>query len=177
MIERTLPHDPNVTADLSTNGPESTANPERTTAHSTGHSEAPVPPGFEVLGELGRGGMGVVYKARHIALNRTVALKMILAGGHASDADRQRFRQEAEAAAGLHHPNIVQVFEVGEHDELPYFTLEFVDGGSLSRHAKDPLEARTAAALVGSTLVGRSPPSHQQTRRSRQVASRGVQVF
>src|SRR5262245_32809530 len=86
--------------------------------------------GYEVLAELGRGGMGVVYKARQIGLNRIVALKMILAGSHASPEDRQRFRAEAAAVARLRHPNIIQVHEIGEQNGLPYFSLEFCDSGS-----------------------------------------------
>jgi hypothetical protein len=106
-------------------------------------------PGYEVLGVLGRGGMGVVYKARHLALKRPVALKMILAGAHAGDQERSRFRTEAEAAARLQHPNIVQVYEVGEHHGLPFCALEFVDGGSLSRKLRGrPLPAKEAARLV-----------------------------
>src|SRR5437867_8400372 len=87
-------------------------------------------PGYEIEGVLGRGGMGVVYKARHLALKRTVALKMVLAGGHAGPEELARFRIEAEAR--LQHPNIVQIHEVGEADGHPYCALELVDGGNLA---------------------------------------------
>jgi WD40 repeat protein len=93
--------------------------------------------------------MGVVYQARHVGLNRLVALKMVLAGGHAGPDDLARFRGEAEAVARLKHPNVVQVYDVGEASGLPYFSLEFVEGGSLDRKlAGTPLPPTEAAALV-----------------------------
>ena len=108
-----------------------------------------VPPGYEVLGELGRGGMGVVYKARQRALDRVVALKMILAGGHAGQEAQARFRTEAEAIARLVHPGIVQVYEIGECGGLPWFSLEFCDGGNLEKHlAGTPQPPAESAALV-----------------------------
>jgi serine/threonine protein kinase len=90
-------------------------------------------PGYEILGELGRGGMGVVYKARQVGLNRLVALKMIRHAGHAGRDALDRFLQEAKAVARLHHPNIVGISEIGEHDGAPFFSLEFCSGGSLDR--------------------------------------------
>ncbi len=112
-------------------------------------SPAPAVPGYEVLGELGRGGMGVVYRARHLALGRTVALKMILAGQLAGEAEVRRFHAEAQAAAALDHPGIVPVFEVGRHDGHHYLAMAFVDGPSLAaRLQAGPLPQREAAGLV-----------------------------
>src|SRR6516162_9274794 len=88
--------------------------------------------GYEILEEIGRGGMGVVYKARQHRLNRLVALKMILAAEHAGEDQIKRFQAEAEAVAQLQHPHIVQIYDVSRAGERPFFSMEFVDGGSLS---------------------------------------------
>ncbi len=106
--------------------------------------------GYVVEGELGRGGMGVVYRARQPRLNRTVALKMILSDEHASDDERRRFLREAEALAGLRHENVVQVHEAGLHEGRPFYSMEYVEGGGLDKHlAGTPLSAHEAAGLVG----------------------------
>src|SRR5206468_4936199 len=106
-------------------------------------------PGYHVDAVLGQGGMGIVYKARHARLHRTVALKMLLAGAYATPDELARFRGEGEAVAGLQYPNIVQVYDVGDYDGRPYFTMEFVAGGNLRQKlAGVPQPARQAAALA-----------------------------
>ena len=118
-------------------------------------------PGYEVEALLGRGGMGVVYRARHLRLNRLVALKMLLAGAYAGPHERARFQREAEAVAGLRHANIVQVYDVGDHDGCPYFTMELLEGGSLAQAlAGTPQPARQAAALL-TTLAEAVQAAHQ----------------
>jgi serine/threonine-protein kinase len=115
---------------------------------TTQHSP-PVIPGYEILGELGHGGMGMVYQARQLSLNRLVALKMIRSGDLASPQDLSRFRSEAEAVALLKHPNIVHIYEVGESEGRPYFSLEYVEGGSLAQKVKGiPQSPRQAAELL-----------------------------
>jgi tetratricopeptide (TPR) repeat protein/tRNA A-37 threonylcarbamoyl transferase component Bud32 len=118
--------------------------------------------GYEVLQRLGAGGMGVVYKARHKELSRLVALKMIR-GSAAADAEQlARFRREAQAAARLQHPNIVQVYEVGVCAGRPYLALEYLDGGSLAQQlTAGPRPARLAAELVA-TLARAVEAAHQQ---------------
>jgi WD40 repeat protein len=119
-------------------------------------------PGYEILEELGRGAMGVVYKARQVALDRMVALKMVIAGSHASPEQRERFRAEAQGLARLQHPHIVQIYDVGESGGQPYFSLELVEGGNLDRKLTGtPMPARQAAALV-ETLARAVHHAHQK---------------
>jgi serine/threonine protein kinase/tetratricopeptide (TPR) repeat protein len=117
--------------------------------------------GYEVLGELGRGGMGVVYQARQVGLNRLVALKMIRAGSYAGPAELARFRAEAEAVARLQHPNIVQIYEIGECHGLPYFSLEFCAGGSLADHLHGTPLPPPQAAELAETLARAVHAAHQ----------------
>jgi serine/threonine protein kinase len=116
---------------------------------ATVSADVPVVPGYEVLEELGRGGMGVVYRARQMSPERWVALKLIRDGALASSQERARFRIEAEAAGRMRHANIVAIHEVGEHHGRPFFAMELVEGPSLDRHlASQPQPARHAAELL-----------------------------
>jgi serine/threonine protein kinase/Flp pilus assembly protein TadD len=113
------------------------------------NSGAPTVPGYEILGVLGKGGMGIVYKARQKGLKRLVALKMIRDASMAGADDLARFQIEAQALATLQHPHIVQVFEVGQIDKMPYFSLEFVDGGNLGKKlARSPQPAQWSAEMM-----------------------------
>src|SRR5262245_51912703 len=127
------------------------------------HPGAALPriPGYEVEALLGRGGMGVVYRARHLLLNRPVALKMLIAGAYAGPHERARFQREAEAVAGLRHASIVQVYDVGEHEGCHYFTMELLEGGSLAQAlAGTPQPAHKAAALLA-TLADAIQVAHR----------------
>jgi WD40 repeat protein/Flp pilus assembly protein TadD len=118
--------------------------------------------------------MGVVYRARHLALKRVVALKMILSGGHAGEGERQRFRAEAEAVARLQHPNIVQVHEVGEHEGLPYAALEFVEGGTLAERLKrGPVTPHQAAEVIA-TVAGAMHLAHSRNIVHRDLKSANI---
>jgi serine/threonine protein kinase len=126
--------------------------------------EEPLPRvvGHEILEEIGRGGAGVVYKARQISLGRLVALKMLLDGSHAARDELARFRREAAAIARLRHANIVQIYEVGTQDGRPFFSMEYVAAGSLAQYlAGTPQDSRSAAQLVG-TLAEAIHAAHQQ---------------
>ncbi|MCE9561713.1 MAG: protein kinase [Planctomycetes bacterium] len=126
-----------------------TSNGEDASQKPAGPIKAPAPPGYELLAELGRGGMGVVYKARQRALNRVVALKVVLSGGHASVSQRVRFLAEAEAVASLNHVGIVGVYEFGTWDEQPYMALEFCAGGTLADRLRGtPITPRDATVMV-----------------------------
>jgi serine/threonine-protein kinase len=129
--------------------PGDSPDPNATRPHTPSAAERPHIRGYEVQELLGQGGMGVVYKAWHLRLQRPVAVKMLLAGAYAKPQELERFLREAETVAGLRHPNIVQVHEAGDVDGRPYFTMEFVEGGSLAQQlAGTPQPARQAAALV-----------------------------
>ncbi len=118
-------------------------------------ADPPEAAGYEILREIGRGGMGVVYQARQIALNRIVALKMILSGAQIRPQEHARFLAEAEVIASLKHPNIVQIYEIGEAGGRPYFSLEYVDGGTLAQRLHGiPLPFAQAARLVADLALG-----------------------
>ena len=115
--------------------------------------------GYEVEGELGRGGMGVVYRARQATLNRQVALKMLT--GHYGDNELQRFLAEAQTAAALHHTNIVHIYEVGEVDGAPFFAMEYVEGGTLADQLRKGLPPPRAAAQLLATVARALHFAHQ----------------
>jgi WD40 repeat protein len=117
---------------------------------------------YELLEEIAQGGMGIVYKARDVNLNRIVALKMILWGQYATEADVKRFRTEAEAASNLDHPNIIPIFEVGEHAGRHFFSMRFIEGGNLADHLTDYLKDLKLAAKLMATLARAIHYAHQR---------------
>ena len=119
-------------------------------------------PGYAILGVLGQGGMGTVYKARHLALDRVVALKMILRGALADRDAVERFRIEAQAVARLRHPNIVPIFEVGEHAGQPFFSIEYLEGGSLQQKLEGTPQAPRDAARMAELLARAVHHAHEQ---------------
>jgi serine/threonine protein kinase len=136
--------------------PDLLSNPTRLRrlARPAGGASLPEIPGYDVQSELGRGGMGVVYRARQIDLNRPVAIKMLRSGAHAGEDERIRFHTEAEAVAQLGHPHIVEIYEIGDVDGSPYLTLEFLEGGTLADSvAAGPLPPLEAAATVRTLAV------------------------
>jgi tetratricopeptide (TPR) repeat protein len=127
-----------------------------------GRPQAPTVPGYEVLGEIARGGMGVVFKAHQVRADRPVALKMIRSGADAGAEELARFRTEAAAAARLQHPHIVQVYEVGEHDGRLFFSLELCEGGSLAQKLAGTPQAPRQAAEWVETLARAVQYAHQK---------------
>jgi serine/threonine-protein kinase len=146
---------PSTTVDASF-PPLSASTPSQPTA-----TALPQIPGYEVEAVLGRGGMGIVFRARHRRLDRLVALKMLLSGAYAGPQELARFQREAKAVAGLRHESIVRVYDVGDHDGRPYFTMEYMEGGSLAQSLTGrPAGTRYAAALVA-TLAEAVRVAHQ----------------
>jgi serine/threonine-protein kinase len=124
-------------------------------------SSMPDVPGYQILGVLGRGGMGIVYRALQTQLKRTVALKMLLAAEPVDRGAAARLRREAEAVAQLHHPNIVQIYDVGEVEGRPYFSMELMDGGSLAERLQHTPQPPRDAAQVLETLARAVHHAHQ----------------
>ncbi len=118
-------------------------------------------PGYEVLEELGRGAMGVVFKARQLGLNRLVALKVVRAGVHASSAQRARFQSEVAALARLRHPNIVPIHQVGEVQGLPFFAMEYLSGGTLAQQLRERRPPPREAARLIATLARAVQHAHE----------------
>jgi eukaryotic-like serine/threonine-protein kinase len=142
--------------------PEAMSSSEADAALSS-HPTADPPriPGYDMQTVVGHGGMGIVYRARDTRLNRAVALKMLATGAYARPEERERFLREAEAAGGLRHPNIVQVYDAGDHDGRPYFTMEYLLAGTLAeRLSGTPMPAHQAALLVA-TLASAVQAAHK----------------
>ncbi len=147
--------EPEVPAPPRADGGCARLSPAVTLAERPGRRSWPRIPRYEIAAELGRGGMAVVYRARQVDLPRSVALKVILAGALAGPSERTRMRREAEAVARVRHPNVVQIFDTGEHDGCLYLALEYVSGGSLDRRLQShPLPPGEAARIVEQLAAG-----------------------
>ncbi len=142
--------------------PQEPATAVHTNGPPLGDADRPMIPGFEIIEELGRGGMGVVYKARQVSLNRFVALKVILAGPYAGPEQLARFRVEAEALARLQHAGIVQIHEIGSHSGHSYLALEYVSGDTLNRKCAGRSLPATDAAKLVETLARAVQYAHQR---------------
>jgi eukaryotic-like serine/threonine-protein kinase len=135
--------------------------PQASGAQGQTSERLPTIPGYQVLEVLGRGGVGIIYRVRHLNLDRVVALKMLLSGEFAGPSELARFMREARAVATLQHPNIVQIYDVGEVDCRPYFTMELVSGGSLSRKLAGVPQPASYSASVTETLARAVHVAHQ----------------
>lgn len=129
---------------------------------------------YELLDEIGRGGMGVVFRARQVSLNRIVAVKMILSGEYAGPDERRRFRREAESAAQLRHANIVTIHEVGEHEGRNYYSMDFIEGRSLSTALKESTMRPAPAAAMVKTLAEAVHFAHQRGTLHRDLKPQNV---
>ncbi len=156
--------DPDATDGLVHSPGVAAANTEEASQSTAGRRGDKLPriTGYEILGVLGAGGMGIVYKARQLRLDRLVALKMIKAGAGARPDDLARFEAEARAVAAIDHPNIIKIFEIGEHDGLPYFSLEFLEGGSLAQRIAGKPQPTQEAARIVETLARAMDVAHRR---------------
>jgi eukaryotic-like serine/threonine-protein kinase len=153
---------PAITATLSSPDDQATIGPNGAETGGTARAVIPYFGDYQLLGEIARGGMGVVYRARQVSLNRMVALKLILASQLATETDVKRFHGEAEAAANLDHPNIVPIYEVGAHQGQHYFSMKLIDGQSLSRQIDELIEKPRSAAKLLATVARAVHRAHQR---------------
>ncbi len=162
--DATADYDPDATEGFVHSPGVAAANTEEASRSTVGREgdKRPRITGYEILGVLGAGGMGIVYKARHLRLQRLVALKMIKAGAGAQPDDLARFEAEARAVAAIDHPNIIKIFEIGEHDGLPYFSLEFLEGGSLAQRIAGKPQPIEDAARIIETLARAMDVAHRR---------------